>query len=118
MTTELLFDYLGVRIIGLRAAERSWAIDVVVTDRSERWRVGVERGALHATRTADGESAATAAEVTIELAHAQLAALVFAQQSLDELEAAGAEVRGDRAAIVELVEVLDRFSLWFPIVTP
>ena len=119
MTTELLFDYLGVRVDGLRAAERSWSIDVVVTDRSERWRLGVERGAVHATHSADGVSATAAAEVTLEVTHAALVALVFGAAELDALEAEGRlEVRGDRGALVALLDVLDRFSLWFPIVTP
>lgn len=119
MTTELLFDYLGVRIDGLRAAERTWSIDVVVTDRSERWRVGVVRGALHATRSADGESASTGAEVTVEADHASLAALLFGQAELDALESGGSlEVRGDRDGLVALLGVLDAFSIWFPIVTP
>jgi len=119
MTTEMLFDYLGVRIDGLRAAERVWSIDVVVSDRSERWRVGVVRGALHATHTADGVSATTSAEVTIEATHAGLAALVFGSSTLAELEAdATIAIRGDHQALDALLDVLDRFSLWFAIVTP
>lgn len=122
MTSEMLLDYLGVRLDGLRAAEHRWAIDVVVSDRSERWRVGVERGALHATRTADGESSRTGADATIELGHHALATLAFATHPVDvlvELEAAAdAEVRGDRAALEALLRSLDHFTLGFPIVTP
>lgn len=122
MNTELLLDYLGVRIDGLRAAARSWQVDVVIADRSERWRLGVERGALHATRTADGASARTAADVTLELAHTDFAALVFASDPTAALatfvDAGTAEVRGDAAALDALLGVLDAFELWFPIVTP
>lgn len=119
MTTELLFDYLGVRIDGLRAAARTWSIDVVVADRAERWRLGVERGALHATRAADGASASSGAEAVVEADHASLAALIFGATALDDLEAAGTlAVRGDRSAVVALLDVLDTFTLMFPIVTP
>ena len=118
MTTEMLFDYLGIRIDGLRAAEGAWAFDVVVTDRQERWRVGVVRGALHA-HPVGAPTDPTEAEVQIEATHAGLAALVFAASSLEELEAdATMTVSGDRSALVALLEVLDRFSLMFPIVTP
>jgi alkyl sulfatase BDS1-like metallo-beta-lactamase superfamily hydrolase len=122
MTTEMLFDYVGVRIDGLAAAARTWSIDVVVTDRSERWRVGVERGALHATRTADGESAKSGAEVTVETTHEHLASLLFATDPVGHLVAGvddgAVEVRGDRAALDALLATLDSFSLMFPIVTP
>ncbi len=120
MTTALLFDYLGVRIDGLRAAERTWSVDLTVTDRGERWRLGVVRGALHTVPVGTAASpAADEAEVAIEATHAALAALVFAAQPLDVLEASGdLTVTGDRAALVALLDVLDTFSLMFPIVTP
>ncbi len=122
MTTEMLFDYLGVRIDGLAAAVRTWAIDVVVTDRSERWRVGIERGALNATRTGDGISAASGADVTIEATHPALAQLLFSPTPVDELAALidgeAVEARGDRAALEAFLATLDSFTLMFPIVTP
>ena len=121
MTTGLLFDYLGIRIDGLRAAEHSWSIDVVVTDRAERWRVGVERGALHAVDRSSGAGpvAGAPAATTVTATHPALAALVFGAGELDELEAAGdLAVTGDRDALVALLGVLDQFSLFFPIVTP
>ncbi|QXC61778.1 MBL fold metallo-hydrolase [Aquihabitans sp. G128] len=118
MTTELLFDYLGIRIDGLRAAERSWHLDVVVTDRSERWRLGVERGALHAVAVPAEQ---VADDVGLEVAgpHAAVAALVFGSRPLADLEGDGdLVVTGDRDALLALLAVLDRFSLMFPIVTP
>ena len=122
MHTELLFDYFGVRIDGLQAAERTWQIDVEVSDRSERWRVGVERGALHATRTADGRSARSGADVTLATTHARLAGLLFAAAPADELgtlvASGAAEVRGDAEALDALLGMLDAFSLWFPMVLP
>ena len=119
MTTELLLDYLGVRIDGLRAAERTWALDVVVTDRAERWRLGVERGALHATPVAAGSAGRADIDLRVEATHAGLAALVFGSRPLAELEADGAvAVTGDRDRLLALLAVLDAFSLMFPIVTP
>lgn len=115
MTTEMLFDYLAIRIDGLRAAKRTWSIDVSVTDRSERWLVGVERGALHAHRA----TSSAPAPVVVTATHAGLAALVFAARPLDDLEGDGmVTVAGDRNALVALLAVCDRFSLMFPIVTP
>ncbi|MEZ5204976.1 MAG: alkyl sulfatase dimerization domain-containing protein [Acidimicrobiales bacterium] len=117
MTSELLFDYLGVRIDGMAASARVWRFDVVVSDRSERWRVGVERGALHAARAE--QVAAAPVDATLTLTHAGLAAMVFDQRPIEEIEASGdLAIAGDRVALLDLWAVLDRFSLWFPLVTP
>ncbi|CAN5820147.1 alkyl sulfatase dimerization domain-containing protein [soil metagenome] len=119
MTTELLLDYLGVRIDGLAAAERRWSVDLVVTDRAERWSVGVVRGALHATAVAGGDRKGPLAEVRVEITHPALGALVFGATPLHELEAAGdAVVTGDREALVAFLAGLDTFTLMFPIITP
>jgi len=145
MTNEMLLDYLGVRIDGLRAAARTWSIDVVITDRAEHWHVGIERGALHATRIAPAGAGAGAggglgaggggggsgdgsgggsgsgggAAVTIAATHAAFAGLVMGAAELAQLEADGSmSISGDRESIVALLAVLDRFTLMFPIVTP
>jgi alkyl sulfatase BDS1-like metallo-beta-lactamase superfamily hydrolase len=120
MTTALLWDYLGVRLDGLAAAGRTWRLAVTVPDRGERWLVGIERGALHARALAAEPSAPSsgAAPVAIEADHATIAALVFGTATLEEAEAAGLSVTGDRQALVDLLGVLDTFTLMFPIVTP
>ena len=121
MTVEMLFDYLGVRIDGLVAAARTWSIDVLVTDRDEHWRVGIERGALHARCVADGQEVA-AAEVGITSAHADLASLLFSATPVEELagliDGGSLEVHGDRPALEQFLGTLDSFTLMFPIVTP
>ncbi len=119
MTTELIWQYLGVRIDGLRAAASSWSFDVTVTDRGERWRVGVVHGAIYAHRSGDGTVAGRdPAQVAIVATHATIADLVFGAD-LAELEATGdLSVLGDRDALVSFLDTLDTFRLWFPIVTP
>ncbi|MGI8755273.1 MAG: alkyl/aryl-sulfatase [Acidimicrobiales bacterium] len=119
MSTEMVFQYLGTRIDGVRAAERTWAIDVTVTDRDERWYVGIEHGAIHTRRLGGEEGAARGvAPVVIEATHVALAALVF-DGDLGEVEAGGnLVVSGERDALVALLDSLDTFGLWFPIVTP
>ncbi|MCU1370225.1 MAG: alkyl sulfatase-like hydrolase [Ilumatobacteraceae bacterium] len=122
MTTEMLLDYLGVRIDGLAAAERAWAIDLTATDRGERWRVGIERGALHGIRLDADPEGLTAADLGLEGDHAPLAQLVFSTDPVGELatlvDAGSLRVTGDRAALDAFLATLDSFTLMFPIVTP
>jgi alkyl sulfatase BDS1-like metallo-beta-lactamase superfamily hydrolase len=122
MTTEMLLDYLGVRIDGLAAAERTWAIDLTATDRDERWRVGVERGALHAIRLETDPEGLPPADVALAADHAPLAQLLFSPEPVAELAtllgAGSVTVDGDRAALDAFLATLDSFTLMFPIVTP
>ena len=122
MTTEMLFDYLGVRIDGLAAAGRSWAFDVVVSDRGERWRVGIERGALHTVRLDGDPEGLTDPDLVITAGHGPLARLLFAPEPVAELATLVDEgaigLDGDRAALDAFLSTLDAFTLMFPIVTP
>ena len=86
-----------------------------MTDRDgEAWQVGIERGALHATR----QRGSTEADVHLESTHAGLAALVRGSSTLDELEAdRSLTVTADRAALIDLLACLDQFDMLFPIMT-
>lgn len=114
MTTAMVLDHLGIRLDGAAAAHRAWSLDVEVTDRGERWHVGVERGAVHTSRRLTGDES-----VSIRATHAALAALVFGETGPGELDDAGdLEVTAGRGELDDLLEHLDRFHLMFPIVTP
>jgi alkyl sulfatase BDS1-like metallo-beta-lactamase superfamily hydrolase len=116
MSTDMLFQYLGIRLDGLRAAERTWTIDVIVTDRSERWRVGIERGAIHHRLSMASDHPA---QITVTASHAGLAAILFAPDAVAALAATeSVDVTGDRQALDQLLESFDAFTLMFPIVTP
>ncbi|WP_421120283.1 alkyl/aryl-sulfatase [Aquihabitans daechungensis] len=122
MTTEMLLDYLGVRIDGHAAAARTLTIDLTATDRGERWRVGIERGALHAIRLDGDPEGLPEAHVALAADHAPLAQLLFAVDPVAELaallDAGSVRVDGDRAALDAFLATLDAFTLMFPIVTP
>ena len=115
MTSDMLFDYLGVRLDGDRAAGTSLELTFRVTDRDEVHAVGVSHGALHHVHG----RAARGAQATVALAHDALLALVTGTKPLADLESAGAVViEGDRSALETLLGLLDTFRFWFPIVEP
>jgi alkyl sulfatase BDS1-like metallo-beta-lactamase superfamily hydrolase len=115
MTSDMLFDYLGVRIDGARAAGTALELTFRVTDRDEVHAVGVSDGALHHVRGRP----ARAPQATVALAHDALLALVVGTKPLADLEAAGAiVVDGDLSALETLLGLLDTFRFWFPIVEP
>ena len=119
MTTEMLIDYLGVRLDGLAAADRTWSIDLEVTDRGERWDVGVENGAIHARLRTGASVGQGSHDAALAIEHAALASLVMGDTSLDDLVEAGTITRVEgRDHLAALLEVLDEFRVFFPIVLP
>src|SRR5262249_8555752 len=97
MTPEMLFGYLGVRLDGLAAAERTFGFTFVVTDRGgETWSIGVEHGAIDPVA---GRPHVTA-DATVRSTHEALAALALGSAPLAELEQSGnLSVDGDRPAL-------------------
>lgn len=115
MTTGMLVEYLGVRLDGLRAAGRRLTFVLRITDRDEVHTLGLANGAVHLS---PGIGAADA-DATLTLAWPALVELAFEKATLDALVERGAvAIAGRRAAIDELLSLLDRFAFWFPIVTP
>ena len=48
MTSSMLFDFLAVRLNGLKAAQEDFRLQIEFTDREEVWVLDVENGVLHA----------------------------------------------------------------------
>ncbi len=115
MTVEMLLDYLGVRLNGPAAAGVTLAFDLTVTDRGEQWHVGVRHGTLHARKDLHRDDV----DATVEATFDALLQVALSQASIDELVTAGSlQITGDPSALVTFASFLDRFSFWFPIVTP
>jgi alkyl sulfatase BDS1-like metallo-beta-lactamase superfamily hydrolase len=47
MTSEMLFDFMAVRINGPKAGKTSLVLEIAFTDRGERWVLEIENGVLH-----------------------------------------------------------------------
>ncbi len=117
MTVEMLFELMGVRLRGLEASAHSLRFTVVVPERDESWLLGVEHGALHHVRTVANRDADV--DATVTSTHAALAALARGSGALDELVADGSlTIDGDADAFARLVDLLDSFAFWFPIIEP
>ena len=115
MTTEMLIDYLAVRLDGEAAAGKRIELTLRITDRDEVHAVGIKDGALHHTA---GRPAADA-HATVALTRAALLALAMGTTALADLESSGVvAIDGDRTAIEGLLAALDTFTFWFPIAEP
>jgi alkyl sulfatase BDS1-like metallo-beta-lactamase superfamily hydrolase len=109
LTITQLFDSIGVRIDGPRAAGETLAVDWVLTDLGVTYRTALSNGALiHAERGAH----VGAADLTATLTKPQLLRLLGTRN--DD----GVTFDGDRAVLGRLLSYVDETSNTFPIVTP
>jgi alkyl sulfatase BDS1-like metallo-beta-lactamase superfamily hydrolase len=109
LTIEQLFDSIGIRIDGLRAAEASVCIDWVFTDLKRTYRTLLSNGAfIHAEPGYGGGEPA----LTLTLTKPQLLG-VLAGAGLGDIEHAG-----DTDQLTVLFGLLDTVDHQFAIVTP
>jgi len=132
-TDAMLLDLLGVRLDGPAADGLEIELTVVVTPEPRRpgrpgepggdgaldaHPIGVEHGALH--RGAARPDPGPAADGTVlRITHPALAELAGGTTALADLvERGDATVQGPAGPLDELLDLLDSFTMGFPIVTP
>ena len=109
MTTEMLFDAIGVRLVPDRLEGMSGAVNWEITDRDERHVAGISNRTLFhiAGRHRDD------AVATVRCTSADLIALANRTADVGALD-----VSGDAGFVIHLAEAVDTFERIFPIVTP
>jgi alkyl sulfatase BDS1-like metallo-beta-lactamase superfamily hydrolase len=114
LSPEQLFDALAVRVNGPRCWDERLAVDVVLPETGDRYRLQLRNGVL--TYTSPGP--ATAADAVVTVPRAALPLLAAGGVDGDRLAAAGITVDGDAGALARLVGALDPTDPDFAIVTP
>jgi alkyl sulfatase BDS1-like metallo-beta-lactamase superfamily hydrolase len=115
MSPAMLLDYMAVRLDGPAAEDRHIQFDLEVSDRGERFAVRLENSVLSYV----SGRFHPLPDFRVRLDHAALVSLALSEKSLDEqLEGGEIVVEGRGEVLRELVPLLDRFQMWFDIVTP
>ena len=114
MTPAMLFDYLGVRLNGEKAAGKKLVLNVDFTDLKEKYALTIENGVLDYAPQFGAEP-----DATMTLTKPTLSRIQLGEVALDEaIEAGDVKVDGRKEAIGEFFGMLDTFDFWFNIVTP
>ncbi len=115
MPVAMLLDYLAVRLDGPAAQGVHVCINLDLTDPDEQRVLELRRSVLH--HHADRQR--PTADATLHASSAVFKDLLSGAGTLADLLATGAVViDGDQDALGRLVELLDDFHTWFPIVEP
>ena len=114
LSTDILFDYIAIRLDPAKAAGHRWRIEWLLTDTGERVTLNLENSTLTCVL-----GKAAAADVSVTTTRAVLETIALEPQRLAEALATGeSRVTGDAARLAALFAMLDDFKLMFEIVTP
>jgi alkyl sulfatase BDS1-like metallo-beta-lactamase superfamily hydrolase len=114
MSLDLLFDYLGVRLNGPKAAGKKLTLNLNFTDTKEKYVLALENAALNHTRGQVKD-----ADATLTTTRAALNRIILGESTLDKAIASGSiKIQGKKEALGELFSLLDNFPFWFNLVTP
>lgn len=115
MSPEMIFDYMGIKLDGSRAAAASLRIHWTITDTGTTYALELRNGVLIYTagKTLD------APDATVNSMKAALAAATFGSSSVaDAVKSGDITVDGSYEPLVQLFGLLEDFEFWFPIVRP
>lgn len=110
----MLFDYLGVCLNQEKAAGKVFSITMVYKDLTEIYRLKVENSVL--TYTDNGEEPS---DVTVVTSRVVLNQVMVGKLDLQDALAANLiSIAGSVRILIEFMNMIDRFDMWFNIVTP
>jgi alkyl sulfatase BDS1-like metallo-beta-lactamase superfamily hydrolase len=113
LSLPLLFDYLGVRLNGAKAAGKRSVSNWIFPELGERYLLNLENCALSYL----ADKRAPDADATITLGRDALTQIVMRQRTLRDAVAAGSvTIEGDAGKLYELIDLLDEFQLMFPVI--
>jgi alkyl sulfatase BDS1-like metallo-beta-lactamase superfamily hydrolase len=115
MSTDMVFDYLGISLDGPRADGKSLVLNWNFTDTNDKYALSLHNSALTYLRDSQNPNA----DATITLTKAELVRVMLGQSTFErEIQNGNIRVSGDANRIAELFSLLDTFDLYFNIVTP
>lgn len=114
MPPEMMFDYLGVRLNGPKAAGKKIALNVDFTDLKKQYGLTVENGVLNYS-----DGLLPQSDATLKLTKATMNDIQMGKVKLnDAISANNVTLEGNKQSVEDFVGLLDTFPFWFNIVTP
>jgi alkyl sulfatase BDS1-like metallo-beta-lactamase superfamily hydrolase len=115
MSSELIFDFLGVRLNTEQAIEHNFKINFIFPDRNEKFLVQLSNAHLNNIENIQDKHA----DLTVTINRADLDLLLLQQQSFEQLlTSEKVHLKGNGKVLAQLLMMMDSFPFWFNIVTP
>lgn len=114
MPPEMMFDYLGVRLNGPKAAGKKILLNVDFTDLKKQYGLTVENGVLNYS-----DGLLPQSDATLKLTKSTMNDIQMGKVKLnDAISANNVTLEGNKQQVDDFVGLLDTFPFWFNIVTP
>ncbi len=115
MSSEMVFDFMAVRLKGIQAAEADLVLQIFFTDRDELWVLDLENGVLHARQGV----AHPDPDVGLAMTRPDFLRLLSGAVGMPTLLAGGrVDLSGNPLALASFGGLFDRFERGFEIVRP
>jgi alkyl sulfatase BDS1-like metallo-beta-lactamase superfamily hydrolase len=115
MSSELIFDFLGVRLNTDKALNKHFKINFIFPDRNETFLLELKNSHLNNIENIQDKQA----NLTVTINRTDLDLLLMKQQSFQQLVQSGAiKLDGNGKILGQLLMMMDTFPFWFNIVTP
>ncbi|WP_133139091.1 alkyl/aryl-sulfatase [Legionella genomosp. 1] len=115
MSTDLFFDYLGVKLDGIKAANTTLTLNFVFPDVNEKYIVELNNGSLHHIKGYQSDIA----DATITINREILNQIILKQKTVTSTQANNElKIEGNQESLKQLLGLIDNFDFWFNIVTP
>ena len=115
LSLDNFFDFLALRLNGLKADGKAIALNFRFPDTNQEYVLSLENSVLNHQSGKQAENA----DAVITLKRATLNEIMLGQTTFQEKIASGdVQIEGRPQAFGELFSLLDKFELWFNIVTP
>lgn len=111
MPIEDFFDYLSIRLDGLKAAEFPMTANFYFTDTNRRYFLEIKNGVLHYTP----QKTDPKADFTLSLTRKEFDAFVLGAKKIDQLTH---QLKGNPEKFKTFFSLFDHFNRWFNIVEP
>ncbi len=115
MPIENFFDYLSIRLNGLKAAENPMAINFDIPDQNKKYYIQIKNGVLNYFSDKNKDNA----ELSITVNRKDLDSLIIGKITIDDLEKTGKlSIMGDKGSFQKFLSLFDKFNPWFNLVQP
>ena len=115
IATDLLFDYLAIRLNGPKSMSETITINIEFTDTDEQYCLTLNNGVLNYKRNSPAQDA----DIDLVLSRSVFNEIILKEAILDQTVASGGiKVSGSLELLNKFFSYFDEFEFWFNLVTP